>query len=110
MVHGLILEFIGEEFWTGLINPMGVTCSTRFTCNDELNWASDGAPANGFVAIVRHNGMLINDKQLCVRFSDNRHINDDHCHEEKYFACEYACRQGVSYCIAYVLSSYLFPV
>ena len=90
----VISEFIGEEFWTGLVNPMGVYCSDKNSCNDKLNWASDGATANGFHV----KEMEITDNlQLCTAFANDKHIRDRHCHEEKYFACEYACRQGM-YC------------
>ena len=74
---------------------MGVICRSRNACNNELNWASDGATANGLGQTI--NRIQINERLLCTVLADadDIYIRDRSCHEERYFACQYACRTSM---------------
>ena len=67
---------------------MGVVCRSRNACNNELNWASDGATVTGLGQTIDR--IQINERLLCTVLANSNdiYIRDRSCHEERYFACQ----------------------
>ena len=82
-------EFVGEDVWSGLINPKGIDCKGD-SCLNELSWASDGAPLT-----KRQNGMMMSNRVLSTVLKFGSFGASDRKSWSKYkFVCQFSCNPG----------------
>ena len=85
----LFTEFVGEDVWSGLINPKGVDCQGN-SCLYDLSWASDGATMTKI-----YNGIQMNDRTIStvIKFG-SLGSNDRKSWKEYKFVCQFSCSPG----------------